>query len=90
MAGNAIARAVRWWGGKNMAWCHGQGLSGLRWSNGDLPEGGVGLGVSSPWKVRVGNKLHNTRGWERYTGVKLEGVHLWDRAVAIIQVYAPS
>ena len=41
-AGNAIARAGRWWGGKQMAWCHGQGLSGLRGIGGDLPEGGVG------------------------------------------------
>ena len=89
-AGNAIDRAGRWWGGRHMTWCHGQGLRGLRGSCGDLPEGGVGLGVSSAWRARVGLKLHDTRGWGRYAGVVLEGAHLWNRAVAIIQVYAPS
>ena len=91
-AGNAIARAGRWWRSRHMTWCHGQGLSGLSGSDGDLPKGGVGLGVSSPWRARVGIKLHDTRGWGRYTGVTvvLEGAHLWNRAVAIIQVYAPS
>ena len=39
-AGNAIARAGRWWGGKHMTWCHGQGRRGVR-GGGSLPPEGV-------------------------------------------------
>ena len=93
-SGRAVHTARRGWGGGHnvMSWQHGEGLSvrGGRGAHDGLIEGGVGLGISSACRARVGQAVTDKRGWGRNSGVVIEGGELWNRALVIVQVYAPT